>query len=168
MAVLNRDVLTAIVLLVVEAIFLQQTFQIREMSFATMGADVWPKTILVPLILCTLAYLARSVKNSGGTAAGTDDDAAGSQGFIGWLTTYRNVFYCYGLFLLFLLTLDFLGMLIGGVLFVFLALTAMGGASPRALVIHALTAIVSVGAMWSIFTFALRVILPEGEIFSAW
>lgn len=165
MAVLNRDVLTAIVLLVVEAIFLQQTFQIREMSFATMGADVWPKTILVPLILCTLAYLAKSAKRGADTPSET---AGTANGFIGWLAAYRNVFYCYGLFLVFLLTLEFFGMLIGGTLFVFLALTAMGGASPRALGLHAITAVLAVGSMWSIFTFALRVILPEGEIFSAW
>lgn len=165
MAVLNRDVLTAIVLLLVEAIFLQQTFQIREMSFATMGADVWPKTILVPLIICTLAYLAKSVRRGADAPSGS---AVAPIGFIGWLSAYRNVFFCYGLFLVFLLTLDFLGMLIGGILFVFLALTAMGGASPRALAIHAVTAVLAVGSMWSIFTFALRVILPEGEIFSAW
>ena len=157
MAGLNRDALTAIVLLIVEAVFLQQTFQIREMSFATMGADVWPRAILIPLILCTLGYLAQSLRR------GPDAAVSGH-----WLYRYRNVFFCYGLFLAFLLTLDFFGMLIGGVLFVFLALTVMGGASPRALALHALIALLSVGTMWSIFTFALRVILPEGVILSTW
>jgi hypothetical protein len=30
---------------------------------------------------------------------------------------------------------------------------------------HAIIAIVSVGAMWALFTFGLRVLLPRGEIF---
>tara|TARA_R110000787_G_scaffold16622_25_gene50873 strand:- start:123053 stop:123556 length:504 start_codon:yes stop_codon:yes gene_type:complete len=167
MAGLNRDALTAIVLLIVEAVFLQQTFQIREMSFATMGADVWPKAILIPLILCTLGYLAQSLRRGPDVAAeGEADGDAAVSGH--WLYRYRNVFFCYGLFLAFLLTLDFFGMLIGGVLFVFLALTVMGGASPRALALHAFIALLSVGTMWSIFTFALRVILPEGVILSTW
>lgn len=168
MAVLNRDVLTAIVLLIVEAVFLQQTFHIREMAFATMGAEVWPRTILIPLILCTLAYLAKSIRAGAPESDPGEADADRPAGLTGWLVTYRNVFYCYGLFLAFLLTLDFFGMLIGGILFVFLALTVMGGTSPRHLLLHAVTAVAAVGSMWSIFTFALGVILPEGVIFTAW
>ncbi|MEQ8709602.1 MAG: tripartite tricarboxylate transporter TctB family protein [Rhodospirillales bacterium] len=168
MAGLNRDALTAIVLLIVEAVFLQQTFQIREMSFATMGADVWPRAILIPLILCTLGYLAQSLRRGPDVVASENAEAGETVADGNWLYRYRNVFFCYGLFLAFLLTLDFFGMLIGGILFVFLALTAMGGASPRALALHALIAVVAVGAMWSIFTFALRVILPEGVILSTW
>ena len=34
--------------------------------------------------------------------------------------------------------------------------------------IHAAVAIVSITFMWSVFTFGLKVILPQGEIFSAW
>ena len=43
--------------------------------------------------------------------------------FKGWLGRYRNALACYGLFLVFLLTLPWLGMLIGGTLFVFAVLT---------------------------------------------
>jgi hypothetical protein len=59
-------------------------------------------------------------------------------------------------------------MLIGGVLFVFLTLTALGERSPRAHAIHAAISFISIAFMWSVFTFGLRVILPQGEIFSAW
>jgi predicted membrane-bound spermidine synthase len=72
------------------------------------------------------------------------------------------------LFLAFLLTIDFLGMLLGGIVFVFLALSVLGERTPKQLTIHALVAVISVGAMWAIFTFALRVILPEGTILSIW
>jgi len=55
-------------------------------------------------------------------------------------------------------------MLIGGTLLVFALLTALGHRTPKYLLIHAAIAIVSVGAVWSLFTFALQVYLPEGEL----
>ena len=60
-----------------------------------------------------------------------------------------------------------LGMLIGGTLFVFLLLNALGGWHPKAMALHAAIACIAVGGMWSIFTYSLGVILPPGEIFSA-
>ncbi len=60
-----------------------------------------------------------------------------------------------------------LGMLIGGVMFVFLLLNALGGWAPKKLGLHAIIAVLGVGGMWSIFTYGLGVILPPGAIFSA-
>ena len=57
-------------------------------------------------------------------------------------------------------------MLIGGIAFVFLLLCMLGGWSIRNLLVHALIASISVGGMWSIFTFGLGVLLPAGEIFN--
>jgi len=82
----------------------------------------------------------------------------------GWARRYRNPAICFGLFFLFLASLPYLGMLIGGTLFVFLALTCLGGHSPRALAAHAAIAAATIGGMWAIFTFALRVFLPPGVI----
>ena len=59
-----------------------------------------------------------------------------------------------------------LGSLIGGVAFVFTLMGVLGGWSPRHLVPHAALALISVGGMWSVFTYGLGVILPPGEIFS--
>jgi hypothetical protein len=69
------------------------------------------------------------------------------------------------LFLAYLLSLPWLGMLVGGTAFVFLLLSALGGWSPRLLALHAAIALVAVGGMWSIFTYALGVLLPRGELF---
>jgi putative tricarboxylic transport membrane protein len=55
-------------------------------------------------------------------------------------------------------------MLIGGILLTFCLLTAFGNRSPRAILLHVAISVVSVGAVWSLFTFALRVYLPEGEL----
>jgi hypothetical protein len=59
-------------------------------------------------------------------------------------------------------------MLIGGVLFVFGLLTLLGGFSYKLLIKHFSISIISVGFMWIIFTFGLKVMLPEGEILRVW
>lgn len=75
-----------------------------------------------------------------------------------------NPFLCFGLFLGFLLTLRTLGMLLGGLAYVFLTLGVLGGWRPRQLVLHAAISVVFVAGMWAIFSFALGVVLPEGTI----
>ena len=70
------------------------------------------------------------------------------------------------MFFAFLISLPVLGMLIGGVSFVFLLLTALGGWAPKQLVVHAVVAVGTIGSMWSLFTFGLGVMLPVGEIFN--
>lgn len=156
---INRDTAVAVFLLLFCGVFYAASFQIKETNYGTIGADVWPRIVLAVLFALSTLYLFQSVR------MGPDEAAKNKAGF---LSRYRNAFLCYGLFLGFLLTLDFLGMLLGGMAFVFLALSVLGERTPRQLAIHAGVAIVSVGAMWSIFTFALRVILPEGEVLSTW
>lgn len=161
MARLNRDTVCALVILLAGGVFFWATFHIPDMQYESLGSDVWPRFILVLLFLLAFGYLFQSLKQ------GADEVGEGG-GLLGWVRRYRNALWCYGLFFLFLLTLDYLGMLIGGVLFVFLTLTALGDRTLRAHAIHAAVAIISVVLMWSIFTFGLKVILPQGEIFSAW
>ena len=69
--------------------------------------------------------------------------------------------WCFVLFGGYLLAIPYVGMLIGGVIFVFALLTALGGV--RASLLHAAIAVISVGGMWAVFTFALEVILPTGR-----
>lgn len=156
MSRLNRDTVVAVILLLFCGVFYAASLEIEETTYATIGAEVWPQLIIGLLFVLSLIYLFQSVG-----MAEADEKAAAEQGF---LARYRNAIWCYGLFLAFLLSLDILGMLIGGILFVFLALTVLGERTPRMISIHAAVAVVSVGAMWSIFTFALRVILPEGVL----
>jgi putative tricarboxylic transport membrane protein len=161
MAGLNRNSVCAIVILLAGGVFFWATFHIPDMNYESLGSEVWPRVILVLLFLLTSGYLFQSLKQG-------PDEAGEGGGLLGWIGRYRNALWCYGLFFAFLLTLDYFGMLIGGVLFVFLTLTALGNHTPRAYAIHAVVAIVSIAFMWSIFTFGLKVILPQGEIFSAW
>lgn len=159
---LNRDLVTAVLLLVLTTVFYAATYSIKKTSYGTVGSEVWPRAVLVALGVLCLFYLADTLRRPG-----TDAQPAGG-GIIGWLTSYRNAFACFIMYGLFLVTLDYLGMLIASVLFVFLLLNVLGGWSLRNLAVHGTVAVVSMGAMWAIFTFGLRVILPEGEVLRIW
>lgn len=156
---INRDTVIAVFLLLFCGAFYAASFEIEETTYATIGAEIWPRLIIAVLFVLSGIYLFQSVRMGPGEAAGQKTD---------FFTRYRNAILCYALFLGFLLTLDVLGMLLGGVAFVFLALSVLGERTPKQLAIHAGVAVVSVGAMWAIFTFALRVILPEGTILTIW
>jgi len=71
-------------------------------------------------------------------------------------------------FCFFLSTLDYLGMLLGGIAFVFGLLTFLGGFSLNLIIRHFVISVLSIGFMWMVFTFGLRVMLPEGEILRVW
>ena len=157
---LNRDVYIAIVLLLLCGAFFAASFDIREIDYGILKPAAWPRMILVALTVLSLTYLVQSL------CRGAPPDDAVPFSIKGVLGKYRNPLWCYALFLLFLLTLDYLGMLIGGVLFVFCLLTAIGETSKRNLITHALIAIIMIGAMWALFTYALGVIFPQGEIFT--
>ena len=84
--------------------------------------------------------------------------------FVDWIAYYRNPLWCYGLFLLFLLAMPYLGMLVGGILFVWGVQVVVGERTARAHLRHGAIAIGSVGFMWLVFTYAIGVILPPGSL----
>lgn len=163
MSRLNRDTVIAIILLLFIGTFFWTTFDIRQPDYGILMPSVWPRVILAALTLLTVIYLGQSLK---GTFGEQYTETAGG-GFRAWLRRNRNPLWCYGLFLAFLVTLPVFGMLIGGVLFVFCVLTALGGATRDKLLLHAIVAGSAVGLIWLIFTFALHVFLPQGMIFTA-
>ncbi|MFQ6017435.1 MAG: tripartite tricarboxylate transporter TctB family protein [Kiloniellaceae bacterium] len=165
---INRDTIVAICLLLMCGAFYGASFQIRDMGYESLGSEAWPRIILIVLTALSLLYLVRSLgKPPEPSAESSRAGAKGLAGFKAWYATYRNAIACFVAFALFLITLPYLGMLIGGVLFVFVTLTLLGGWDVKSLVTHGAIAVLAVGAMWSVFTFALRVILPGGEIFPA-
>lgn len=158
----NRDTVIAIVLLLFCGAGYYETLQIRKTSYGSMGSEVWPQAILAILAVLTLIYLAQSVRSTTGVRLG------GGDGLRGFVIKYQNALWCYALFTVFVFSLPKLGMLLAGIAFVFLTLTAVGNRDPRSLALHVAVAVGAVGFMWGIFTFALRVILPEGEILGVW
>ncbi|MEO3428709.1 tripartite tricarboxylate transporter TctB family protein [Pelagibius sp. CAU 1746] len=165
MSRINRDVVVALLLLLFCGVFLWESAHIRLTDYASMNSRAWPQLVLGVLTLASLVYLWQAV--TGRVAAAEQEEEApvpAEGGILGWCLRYRNALICYALFFGFLITLDYLGMLLGGILFVFLALTLLGRPRLSLVVLHAAVAIGSVGAMWAIFTFGLRVFLPEGEL----
>ena len=160
---INRDVVIAVVLVVFTAVFYGATYSIRETTYGTVGSEVWPRAILIALGALSIIYLINAWRDRHETQG-----AGRGGGLTGWFSTYRNALLCFVMYALFLATLDYLGMLIGGILFVFLLLNLLGGWRPERLAIHGAIAVTTMGAMWAVFTFGLRVILPEGEILRIW
>jgi putative tricarboxylic transport membrane protein len=159
---LHSDTLIAIVLLLICGVMFWDTFGFRTPPFATVSPRAWPRFVLVLLIgLCAL-YLVQSLRAPRLRAP----RAPGAEGGVrGWLSANRNVLWCYGLFLAFLLTLPYLGMLVDGILFVYAAEVAIGKRDLRSHIMHLVIALVSVGLMWALFNFALDVMLPTGSLF---
>lgn len=155
---LNRDTIVAIVLLLICGVLAQQSFEIREPDYGQMSPAAWPRLIVGILSFLSLIYLVQSIRQ------GPDAPSKGPHGVAAFLSHWRNVLWCFALFLAYLLSMPMLGMLIGGTLFVFLLLNALGGWSPRLMALHAVVAMVSIGGMWSLFTFGLKVFLPPGMI----
>ncbi len=166
---LNRDAVIAIVLLMACGILFWSTFSIRVPDYGQLKPSTWPRVVLAALALLSVIYLVQSLRH--GPAPGDEyleetEGAARKPGLLGWIAYWRNPIWCFGLFFLYLWTLPVLGSLIGGVLFVFTLMGVLGGWRPVALAQHAALALLTVGGMWTLFTYGLGVILPTGEIFS--
>ena len=172
----NRDTWIAIALLVITAVFAWASFAIREPDYGVLSPAAWPRAIIVALGFLSVLLLIQSISESpGGDEAdpvsrttpetSTATDAESADATTGFMTLWWNPLFCFAAFLGFLLALPYLGMLVGGITFVFALLTLLGGASPKKLALHAAIAVISIGTMWAIFTFGLKVLLPTGSLF---
>ena len=161
MSGLNKDTIVAIILLCLCAVFFWASFDIRQPDYGVLMPSTWPRVIIVTLSILCFIYLVQSIR------AGPDKEVLEREpGLIGFIKYWRNPLCCFVMFFDFLASMPVLGMLIGGVTFVFLLMGLLGGWAPRQMVIHASVAIISVGSMWSLFTFGLGVMLPVGMIFN--
>lgn len=154
---LNRDTFVAIGFLLMCGALFSASLQLPDPMFGQISSAVWPQVILVPLSLLSLVLLAQAQRQP-------KADKSEHQSIGAWLKYYQNPIVCFALFFLFLLTMPVLGMLLGGLAYVFLTLSVLGGWRGKQLLLHAAIAAVFVIGMWVIFTQMLGVFLPEGEI----
>lgn len=155
---LNADTIIALALLALCGAMFAETFTFEIPRMSSFGIRLWPRIVIGTLAVLSLVYLVRSLKQ-------IRAEAGAPFAWRAWLTANRNVLACFGLFALFIATLPIFGMLIGGILFVYILLAIMGDRrSSRQHAINAAIAVISVGGMWAIFTFALRVIMPGGVL----
>lgn len=192
---LSQDVISAVFLLIVCAIFWVASLQIREPDYGQLSPATWPRIIIGIMTMLCLIYLLQSLRHQNRlqntvtteqlpletgaipptTVASDTKQAAADERhparppspmqFGEFYRYWKNVFWCFLLFGLYLWSLPWLGMLVGACLFVFVLLTALGGWQPRQLLLHAAIALLTVGGMWSLFTFGLGVLLPSGSLF---
>lgn len=152
---LNRDAIAAIILLLVCGGLAYASLDIREPNYGQLSPAAWPRVLVGVMTVLSVIFLIQSL-GKGPDAPNPD----APKGLAAYLSYWRNVIWCFALFGAYLLAIPYVGILLGGMAFVFLLLSALGGL--RASALHAVIALVTVGGMWSLFTFALRVHLPRG------
>ena len=160
---IKKDTIVAIFLLLFCGIMINSSFDIEDPGYQGMKASFWPTIVLCLLSIMCLVMLIKSVVTEAENNLSSNDTNLTNVFF-----KFKNASICFLMFVLFLAFLDYLGMLIGGVLFVFGLLTMLGGFELKKIINHIIISIITIGIMWSIFTFGLKVILPEGEILRIW
>ena len=160
---IKKDTIVAISLLLFCGIMINSSFDIEDPGYQGMKASFWPTIVLCLLSIMCLVMLIKSVVTEAENNLNSNDTNLTNVFF-----KFKNASICFLMFVFFLAFLDYLGMLIGGVLFVFGLLTMLGGFELKKIINHFIISIITIGIMWSIFTFGLKVILPEGEILRIW
>ena len=161
MSRINRDTVIAIVLLLICGGLFWASLDIREPDYGTLKPSTWPRIILAAFGFLSAIYLVQSIRQ--GPDEARDEDGT-PKGFAAFFAHWRNVIVVFVLFLGYLLVLPWIGMLLAGTAFVFLILTALGPFSLRDMAVHGAIAVAAVGGMWLVFTYALGVLLPRGEL----
>ncbi len=160
MSSVNRDTLVAIALLVACGGLYLASLDIREPDYGQLSPATWPRLIIGIVSVLSAIYLVQSIRSGPSDSQSRPEWA----GFRVFFTRWRNVLTVFALFLGYLLILPWVGMLFGGMAFVFLLLTTLGPVSARDTIIHAAIALATVGGMWLLFTYGLGVLLPRGEL----
>ena len=163
MGTLSRDTIVSILLLLFCGFLIWAGTQIRDPQFGELSPAAWPKAVTYVLTCFCLVYFIQSIIAGDANTPVADPDRL--PGLTGWVRYYYNPIACFALYFLFLYTLPYFGTLVGGVLLVFALFSLLGGIRPKQILLHIVLAVISVGAMWSLFTFGLRVLLPRGDLF---
>ena len=158
---LDANVVIALLLLTISTVLYVDTFYYKTVPGAIIGATIWPRVVTILLGFLSAIYLIQSLR---ATRPEPGPDDMSQIGFSAWLRLNRNVIGCFALYGVFLFSLKWLGMLLGGMAFVFVTLSFLGPNERRSHLINAAVAVVTIGCMWLPFTYALGVILPQGEI----
>lgn len=161
MSRINADVVIALLLLIVCSGLYIDTHYYETVPGAIIGAKIWPRVVTFFIGGLSVLYLIQSLRASR-PAPPDGDEQTGS--VAGWFHVNRNVVACFAFYGVFLVSLKWLGMLLGGILFVFATLCFLGEKNRDTYIVNFVVAVVTIGFMWAIFTFALGVILPQGEI----
>ena len=157
---ITRDLCVSFLLVALCVVSFGATDYIRQPSYASISARLWPRITLALMLGIVLIYFAQSVVQAVRLPAQSERQL---QATTFW-QRHGNALITFALFFAFLALLPVLGMLLDGIAFVFILQAVLGETGGRATVRHALVAIITVGAMWALFTYWLGVIMPTGMI----
>ena len=138
---IKKDTIVSIFLLIFCGIMINSSYYIEDPGYQGMKASYWPRIILWLLSIMSLVMLVKSFANK------LDYINEVSLSKINY-KQFKNALICFGMFVFFL--------------------TFLGGFSVKKITNHLIISVVTIGVMWSIFTFGLKVILPEGELIRIW
>ena len=156
----NRDSVIAIALLLFCGVLFWSSFDIRTPNYGVLSPATWPRVVIGVIIFLSLIYLAQSRRGDPETETLEKSDR--EPGFRGWIKYWRIPLWCFALFFAYLSLLPVLGMLIDGILFVYVLMGVLGGWDGKKPLVHGFIAVIAIGSMWSLFTFGLDVMLPPG------
>jgi hypothetical protein len=155
---LKREALLGGATVVLCGVLYYETTLIADYGFAQVGADVWPRIILGVISALALVQIILGLGTRRPVAA--PPDAGQSDTDQGWLSRVLVPVTVFAGVVLFALLVPFLGFMMSGLLMVFALLSVIGPKSPRAILIHAGVATVSVVCVTLFFTQVMGVLLP--------
>ena len=153
----NRDSVVALCLIMASGGLMVASFDIREPDYGVLSPAAWPRLIIIIMGVLSVLYFVQSLR-----MPKTDPASTRKKNLFEFMNYWRNVFSVFIIFAAYLVTLPFLGMLIGNIAFSFVLLSVLGGWRP--FIMHGLVAIGTSGGMWLLFTYALEVFLPRGSL----
>ena len=163
---LSKDTIAGLCLIMACGGLMLASLDIREPDYGVLSPAAWPRLIIVIMGILSVIFFLQSVlgggQSTGDTAAAAKDAEPRPKGFVEFFKYWRNVFYVFITFGLYLFILPELGMLISNILLSFTLLTLLGGWRP--IVTHLCIAIGTSGGMWLLFSYVLEVFLPRGNL----
>ncbi|UOA14977.1 tripartite tricarboxylate transporter TctB family protein [Sulfitobacter dubius] len=152
---MKREVFLGAATVILCAVLYYQTTLIADYGFAQVGADVWPKIILGAIAALALIQMALGIYRSG-----LSPDSRPATRQANWRKSAVVPFTVFGATIGFALLVPYAGFTASGLLMVFVLLSAIGPKSPRAIVMHAAIAAISVLTVAFFFSCVMGVLLP--------
>jgi len=150
-------------LLVLFCIFMfAATFLIEHPPYASMGAEIFPRIVLLLLTPLSLALLIKGLRSS------RDLDPEGGitlRAIRDVIVRYRTVLGSFVLFLLLVVLLPWLGLTVAGGLYVASMMWFLGPRTWSRLPYILLVSFAFSGGLYVVFRFVLYVLVPEGTLF---
>lgn len=152
---MKREALLGGATLFLCAVLFYETTLIADYGFAQVSADVWPRMILGAISALSLLQVVTALYRPPSSTHGNPGAPDG-----GWLFNAFVPITVFVAVVIFALLVGYIGFMLSGLIMVFTLLSVIGPKTPRAVVIHAAIAAVSVIGITVFFSEIMGVLLP--------